>query len=78
MKFIQSKKDGSCEIIFSEEEIKIINKNKKIYFPQETLKRFGDVIYRMVWDWHNYFSDKVKLQMSDEYMKIEGKKPKND
>jgi hypothetical protein len=78
MIFKQNPKDGSCEIIFSEEEIKIIKENKKIYFPAETLKKFGDVMYRMVWDWHNHFSEKIKLQPSHEFMKIEGEKPKSD
>ena len=36
------KKDGSCDIIFSKEEIKIVTEYKKIHLNQEFLKHFSN------------------------------------
>lgn len=41
MKFIQSKKDGSAEIVFSDEEIEILKKYKKLTFTPEGFKDFS-------------------------------------
>jgi hypothetical protein len=38
MKFYQ-KKDGSCDIVFSEQELKIINEHKKLKLTAETLNQ---------------------------------------
>ena len=48
MQFIQNRKDGSCDIIFSEEEVKIIKKNKKLHLSALTLKHFGNVLMKIV------------------------------
>ena len=55
MKFNQNLDDGSCEIIFSEEEKKIIAKNGKIFFPAVTFKHFTNAFIKMVADWNLYF-----------------------
>lgn len=41
-------KDGSCDLIFSDEEIEIINKNKKFSFTAEGLKQFGGELMEIV------------------------------
>ena len=47
MKFIQ-KKDGSCDICFTEEEIKIITENKKLHLSDEGLRHFGNILMKIV------------------------------
>ena len=42
------KEDGSCNIEFSEEELKIIAKHKKIFIPAEGLRHFGNALVKMV------------------------------
>ena len=48
--------DGSCDLIFSEEEIKILNKNKKITFTAEGLRDFGNNLVKIVADWNMRFN----------------------
>ena len=48
MIFKQNKKDGSCVLEFSKEEIDIINKNKGLYFDETSLKHFGNTLVHMV------------------------------
>ncbi len=59
MKFNQYK-DGSCDINFSEEEIKIINKYKKVHFTAEGLRHFGNSLMKMVVEFNANFSEEVK------------------
>ena len=59
MIFKQNKEDGSCEIIFSENEIKIINEKKKFYLDAESLRHFGNVLMKMVADWNINFNDEL-------------------
>lgn len=40
MKIIQNNKDGSAEIVFSDKEIEIIKKKKKLFFEPEAMKHF--------------------------------------
>ena len=61
MKFNQNLDDGSCEIIFSEEEKKIIAKNGKIFFPAVTFKHFTNAFIKMVADWNLYFKRSMVL-----------------
>ena len=44
MEFKQNKKDGSCEIIFSEKEKKIINDKGKLFLSATFLKHFGNYL----------------------------------
>lgn len=68
MRFEQNIKDGSCEMIFSDEEIKILNKNKRLYFTPEGLKSFGNCLMKIVVDWNNNFNPELqkKLNTGDE------------
>lgn len=71
MKFIQSK-DGSCDIFFDEQEIKIINDNKKLHLPAITLRHFGNIMSRMVMEWNVNFNDDVKKLMTDDSTEVKG------
>ena len=72
MNFIQ-KKDGSCTLHFSEDEIKIIQNKKSIYFTAHALRHFGNVLMRMVMEFNNNFNDDiVKIKTNDDSV-IEGK-----
>tara|TARA_Y100001937_G_C7058332_1_gene302508 strand:+ start:57 stop:296 length:240 start_codon:yes stop_codon:yes gene_type:complete len=73
MKFIQSKKDGSCDIVFSDKEIEIINKQKKLVLTDILLRHFGNVLMAMVAKWNFNFKDDVKNEMTYEDTVIEGK-----
>ena len=76
MKFIQ-KKDGSCDICFTEEEIKIITENKKLYLSDEGLRHFGNILMKIIVEWQTNFTDEVKILQTDEDVVIDGKKPKD-
>tara|TARA_R110000764_G_scaffold201472_1_gene286696 strand:- start:157 stop:381 length:225 start_codon:yes stop_codon:yes gene_type:complete len=58
------KKNGSCDIVFSDEEVKIINRNKKIHLSPESLKKFGDNLVKMVIEFHHRIGEDIKKNMS--------------
>tara|TARA_R110000737_G_scaffold334407_2_gene352637 strand:+ start:3109 stop:3327 length:219 start_codon:yes stop_codon:yes gene_type:complete len=72
MRFIQSK-DGSCDIIFQEEEIKLINNNKKLHLPAKTLKHFGNTMAKIIMDWNVNFNEDVKKMLTFHDTEIKGK-----
>jgi hypothetical protein len=70
MQFKQ-KKDGSCTLNFNEEEIKIIQNKKSIYFTAEALRHFGNVLMLMVLDFNENFNEEIKNKASkNEEIKI--------
>ena len=73
MIFKQNKIDGSCEILFSDEEKKIINDKQKIFLDAESFRHFGNVLMKMVADWNINFNDQLKsrITLGDEI--VEGK-----
>tara|TARA_R110001599_G_scaffold68789_1_gene193706 strand:- start:474 stop:713 length:240 start_codon:yes stop_codon:yes gene_type:complete len=73
MIFKQNKIDGSCEILFSDEEKKIINDKQKIFLDAESFRHFGNVLIKMVADWNINFNDEFKsrITLGDEI--VEGK-----
>jgi|TARA_R110000744_G_scaffold101777_1_gene196116 hypothetical protein len=73
MKFVQSLKDGSCDIVFEEHEIKIINDNKKLHLSPETLKHFGNVMAKIIMEWNFNFNDEIKAMQTRENTEIKGK-----
>jgi len=75
MRFDQ-KKDGSCEIIFSEEEIKIITKYKKLYLTQEFLRHFSNALVNMTIQFNKKFDEKTKKLDTFPDTKIITNKPK--
>lgn len=71
------KKDGSCDIIFSTEEVKIINQNKKIHLSSESLKKFGDNLVKIVIEFNHRFDDKIKKMISEDNI-INTEKPRDN
>jgi hypothetical protein len=65
--------NGSCDIEFSEEEIKIIIKNKKIHLSDETLRHFGNNLVRIVAEWNLKFKKEIQEKTSFSDTKIVGK-----
>jgi hypothetical protein len=51
--------NGSCDIIFSKEEIEIINKKEHLHLSDEALKHFGNHLMHTVVQWQIKFSDKL-------------------
>tara|TARA_R110002111_G_scaffold147591_1_gene214549 strand:- start:589 stop:831 length:243 start_codon:yes stop_codon:yes gene_type:complete len=56
----KQKKDGSCILHFSDEEIKIIQNKKSIHFTAEALRHFGNVLMLMVVKFNENFNEKIK------------------
>ena len=71
MKFIQHT-DCSLDIIFEEDEIKIINKKKKLHLPPVTLRHFGNVLTKAVMDWNIKFNEELKTLQTTTTTKIKG------
>jgi hypothetical protein len=71
MKFIQ-KNDGSCDIVFEEQEIKIIKEKKKLHLTALTLKHFGNNIARILMDWNSNFNDELKKLQTTEDTEVKG------
>ena len=70
MEFKQNKKDGSCEIIFSEKEKKIINDKGKLFLSATFLKHFGNNLIKIVAEWNiNFNEDVQKLTSKTSKMK---------
>lgn len=56
--------DGSCDLIFTDQEIKILNKNKKFTMTAEGLKQFSNNLVSIVGLFTLKFSKEVNQQMS--------------
>lgn len=72
MKFIQDNKNGSCDLVFSENEIEIIKAKGKLHFPEETLRHFGNTLIKIVADWNENFSPQVNELTTHINTKIDG------
>tara|TARA_R110000824_G_scaffold13835_2_gene59532 strand:- start:1250 stop:1489 length:240 start_codon:yes stop_codon:yes gene_type:complete len=70
--YFKQKKDGSCTLNFSEEEIEIIKNKKSIHFTAEGLRHFGNVLMAMVIEFNNNFTDEVKNLKTDEETTVTG------
>ena len=70
------KKDGSCDIIFSKEEIMIIKEHKKIYLNDESLRHFSNNLVKICIEFQNKFNEKTKNLTTTPEDKIKGLKPK--
>lgn len=57
-------KDGSCDLIFTDQEIEILNKNKKFTMTAEGLKQFSNNLVNIVGLFTLKFSKKVNQQLS--------------
>lgn len=65
--------NGSCDIEFSKEEIKILNKKGKLHLSDEALRHFGNKLVQMVSDWNLKFNKELQNKMTFNNTKIKGK-----
>ena len=70
------KEDGSCEIVFSEEEVKIITQHKKLYLTQEFLRHFSNTLVNITIEFNKRFDEKTKKLTTFNNTKIISNKPK--
>jgi|TARA_R100001460_G_scaffold74542_1_gene115690 hypothetical protein len=68
----EQKEDGSCDIIFSEEEKKIITEKGKIYLTAQSLRHFGNNLVRIVAEFNKNFDKNLQKTPSNEDSRIEG------
>ena len=73
MKFIQSKKDGSCFIEFSEEEREIIKNKKGLFLSAVSLRHFTNNLVNVAAELHKNFDEETKNLTTYDNTKIEGK-----
>jgi len=71
MKFFQYE-NGSCDIIFDENEINIIKEKKCLHLTDESLRHFGNVLVKIVADWQMKFDDNLKKKQTYEDTPITG------
>jgi hypothetical protein len=62
--------NGSCDIEFSEEEINILIKNKKLHLSDENLRHFGNNLVKIVMDWQLKFKKDVVNKETFAHTKI--------
>jgi len=72
------KKNGSCDITFSKEEVKMITTHKKIHLSQEFLKHFSNNLIKICVDFNNNFDNKTKKIITLVGNEIKTTKPKNN
>tara|TARA_R100000005_G_C4833508_1_gene108670 strand:+ start:264 stop:494 length:231 start_codon:yes stop_codon:yes gene_type:complete len=75
VKFKQ-KEDGSCELLFAEQEIEIIQKHKRLVFTAEFFKHFSNTIVKMAIGFEQNFNEKTKKLESHDDMEIRTDAPK--
>lgn len=71
MRFDQ-KEDGSCDICFTDEEIKILKTKKKLHLSAEGLRHFGNNLVKIVGDFQVYFNKDIKNLSTKKETIIEG------
>ncbi len=72
MKFKQYE-NGSCDIEFSKEEIKILNEKGKIHLSDEALRHFGNHLVRIVAEWNFKFKKETQDKVTYDNSEIKGK-----
>jgi hypothetical protein len=65
--------NGSCDIIFSENEIEILTKNGKLHLSDIDLRHLGNVLIRIVANWNIKFNEDVKKLNTFSDTEIKGK-----
>ena len=71
------KKDGSCDLVFDDNEIKILNKYKKLHLSPEFTRHFSNTLFKIVHDLTVNLDDKTQQLQTTERMDIVGEKPKD-
>ena len=64
--------DGSCDIEFSKEEIKIIKEKNKIYLSDEMLRHFGNKLVEIVANWNYKFKKETAEKLTYPNTEIKG------
>jgi len=75
---IRQKEDATGEIIFSDQEIEILNKHKKLELSQEFLKHFMNLFIKVFFDFTKKMDEEHKSLLSQGDQEIKVKKPKED
>ena len=65
--------DGSCDIVFNEDEKKIVQERGKLHLSDEGLKKFGNALMRIVSEWQVYFNKETQQIANGDDTIIEGK-----
>lgn len=72
MRIIQTNKDGSTEIIFEDNEIQLINKNKKLFLNAVSMKSFVNHLVHIAVQFNlNLKDQKDQLSTPGEKIKTE-------
>jgi|TARA_R110000803_G_scaffold127973_1_gene195345 hypothetical protein len=69
------KKDGSCDLIFHEDEIKILNKYKKLHLTPGFVRHFSNTLFKIAHDLTSNLDEETKKLQSEVNMDIIGDKP---
>lgn len=72
------KEDGSCDIVFSEKEIEIILKHKKLCLTPEFLKHFSNNLIKIVIEFNKKFDENTKNLSTTKDINITGTPPKKN
>ena len=72
---INQKEDGSGEIVFTDQEIEIIKKNKKLIMSVEFLKHFINLFMSVFFEYQKKFNTKTRNMTTPIDQEIEAKKP---
>ena len=75
---INQKEDGSGEIVFTDQEIEIIKKNKKLILSVEFLKHFINLFMSLFFEYQRKFDTKTRNMSSPLDQEIKVKKPEDD
>lgn len=76
MKFDQ-KEDGSCDIVFLDEEIKILNKFKKLQLSKESTKHFINNLSKALFHLNQGLDEETKkMESFDNIVTVDKSKPK--
>tara|TARA_R100001460_G_scaffold98568_1_gene141478 strand:+ start:2630 stop:2872 length:243 start_codon:yes stop_codon:yes gene_type:complete len=76
MKFKQFE-DGSCDIIFDKNEVKIIKEKNKIHLSDVGLRHFGNNLVKIVAEWNAFFKKETSELTTTPRTSIKGEKPKD-
>tara|TARA_Y100001938_G_C8089844_1_gene434375 strand:- start:85 stop:333 length:249 start_codon:yes stop_codon:yes gene_type:complete len=78
MKILQNKRDGSGRIIFTNDEIKILNDKGYFEVSALTLKQIGTNLVKLAAEIHEYLPEEIlKVEsFENEHIKLEDKETK--
>ena len=71
------KKDGSCDLVFNDNEIKVLVEHKKLHLSPEFVKHFSNTLIKIVVDLTTNLDDETSSLQSQEFMDIKSTKPKD-